>query len=208
MQSAPDADGDATATSEQSASLQRTLHDTADEIAAAKASTADSQQELSGEFGHFQIARELGRGPMGTDYLARDRQLDRDVALKIPQFNGDDQSDQIARFYREARAMATVHHPGLCPVFDVGEIDGVHYLTMAYIEGRSLDEFAKAGKPFPGLQVAALIRKLALVLDKDQNAQNNRRPTGNGVLCNKITSFCCCDSASNGIMAPVDLNLF
>jgi len=157
---------DAAADSRQSESLQPTLHETADDIAAANSSTAAAAQELKGEFGRYQIERELGRGAMGTVYLAHDKQLDRDVALKVPQFSGDDQSDQIARFYREARAMATVHHPGLCPVYDVGEINGVHYLTMAYIEGKPLDEFAKMGKPFPGLQVAALIRKLSLALDE------------------------------------------
>ncbi len=80
----------------------------------------------------------LGSGAMGDVYLADDTQLDRPVALKIPRFADDRDGELIERFYREARAAATVRHPNLCPVYDAGEIDGIHYLSMAFIEGRPL----------------------------------------------------------------------
>ena len=75
---------------------------------------------------------------MGDVYLAEDTQLDRSVALKIPRFADERDGELIERFYREARAAATVRHPNLCPVHDAGEIDGMHYLSMAFIDGRPL----------------------------------------------------------------------
>ena len=75
--------------------------------------------------------------PAGWVYLAHDTQLDRPVALKIPRLSGN-QGLTRDRFLREARAAATVHHAHICPLHDVGEIDSVPYMTMAFIEGRSL----------------------------------------------------------------------
>jgi serine/threonine protein kinase len=88
------------------------------------------------QFGRYRILRELGRGGMGAVYQAHDEQLDREVALKIPQFGTEMNADVLARFYREARSAAALRHPGICPVYDVGEIDGQHYITMAFIKGR------------------------------------------------------------------------
>lgn len=116
-------------------------------------------------FGRYRIIRELGRGAMGAVYLAQDEQLHRQVALKIPQFGADMNRGLLERFYREARAAAALRHPGICPVYDVGEIDGQHYITMAYIEGRPLRDFTKSSKRQAGRQVARVIRKLALALE-------------------------------------------
>jgi hypothetical protein len=102
---------------------------------------------------------------MGAVYLAHDTQLDRPVALKMPHFTADDGPQVLARFYREARSAATVTHPNVCPVYDVGEIDGIPYLTMAFIEGKSLAEFIRA-KPLTPRQAAMLVRKLALALQE------------------------------------------
>ncbi|MFM8285375.1 MAG: serine/threonine-protein kinase, partial [Planctomycetaceae bacterium] len=121
-------------------------------------------------FGRYWIEQELGRGGMGRVYLAHDQQLDRRVALKVPRFAGDEDAELVERFYREARAMATVHHPNLCPVFDVGQMEGRHFLTMAYIEGESLAQFLRrAGKIAPA-QAAELLRKVAAALDKAHHA--------------------------------------
>ncbi len=95
-------------------------------------------------FGRYTLLRLLGKGSMGSVYLAHDSELDRNVAIKFPEF--DDRPDlaaaAIERFRREARAMATVHHPNICPIFDVGQHDGRHYLTMAWIDGQTLSEVA------------------------------------------------------------------
>jgi serine/threonine protein kinase len=103
---------------------------------------------------------------MGSVYLAHDPQLDRRVALKVPHFTAEDGPDVLERFRREARAAATIEHPNICPVYDVGEADGVNYLSMAYIEGRPLSDLLKGGKPQPQRGVAAVVRKLALALEE------------------------------------------
>src|SRR5262249_51140311 len=91
-------------------------------------------------FGRYRILRPLSAGGMGAVYLARDIQLDRLVALKVPRLGDDDQPkpDDLKRFFREARAAAGLLHPNLCPVFDVGQVDGTPYLTMAFLEGSLL----------------------------------------------------------------------
>ncbi|MBT5019666.1 MAG: protein kinase [Planctomicrobium sp.] len=132
-------------------------------------SNSKTTLEIPETFGRYKIKKVLGQGAMGAVYLARDTQLDRDVALKIPKF-GDmsnvDEQEMLARFYREARAAATLRSPNICPVFDVGEIDGQHYITMAYIKGRPLKDFTKSKKKHSEKQIATTIRKLALGLEE------------------------------------------
>lgn len=126
---------------------------------------ARTARQLAGMFGRYRIERKLGAGGMGAVYLALDTQLDRRVALKVPFFGESDGPDVVDRFYREARAMATLQHANLCPVFDVGQSEGVHYLTMALIEGRPLSDDLQTGKTYPAREAATIIRKLALALD-------------------------------------------
>jgi serine/threonine protein kinase len=121
-------------------------------------------ETLPEEFGRYRILKLLGQGGMGAVYLAHDTQLGRDVALKVPNF--DPKRGQILneRFDQEARAAATVQHPNICPIFDVGVIDGIRYLTMAYIDGRPLRDWMGGGKPLSTRQIANLCRKVALAL--------------------------------------------
>ena len=139
------------------------------------ASVANNQRVSSDapptSFGRYKILSELGRGAMGAVYLAQDEQLDRKVALKIPQFGGALNSGLLERFYREARAAGNLRHPGICPVYDVGEIDGQHFITMAFIEGRPLRDFSKSSKRQADKQTARVIRKIAMAMGEahDQN---------------------------------------
>jgi serine/threonine protein kinase len=91
---------------------------------------------------------------MGTVYLAEDMQLGRQVALKTPHFQDDPSGELLQRFYREAQAAATLRHPNICPVHDVGKIDQTHYLSMAYIEGNPLSAFVRSSKAQPERQGA------------------------------------------------------
>ena len=125
--------------------------------------------KLSKRFGRYRIIKRLGRGAMGSVYLAHDTQLDRRVALKVPHFRTEGDASEpnrldVDRFYREARIAATFDHPNLCPVYDVGQIDGIHYLSMAYIKGRALSDYIDPRKPMSPQRVAAVMRKLALAL--------------------------------------------
>jgi hypothetical protein len=129
------------------------------------AARADEPPSLPEQFGRYRILRRLGRGGMGTVYLAHDTQLDRRVALKVPHLRPGNDRDLLRRFEREARAASTLDHPNLCRVYDVGAIDGTPYLSMAYIEGRPLSDEIRARGPFPQRTAAALVRKLALALE-------------------------------------------
>ena len=117
-------------------------------------------------FGRYRLQRLLGRGAMGAVYLAEDTQLSRPVAIKVPTFTDSKEKELLERFYLEARSAATLRNPHICPVYDVGEINGQHYISMAYISGHSLAEVIRANGRQPERQVLLLIRKLALALQE------------------------------------------
>src|SRR5271156_1749239 len=97
--------------------------------------------------GRYVILEELGHGAMGTVYRAKDPSMDRVVALKtiISLALASQQGSEFReRFYREARAAGRLAHPGIVPVFDVGEHEGLPFLGMENISGRNA---AHAGKP-------------------------------------------------------------
>lgn len=119
---------------------------------------------LSGRFGRYQVLQILGQGAMGAVYLAEDTTLRRKVALKIPQFKGQESSESIERFYREARAAATLQHPGICPVYDVGQINGQHFISMAFIDGHPLSDFTRSGAQVSPRAAANVVRRIAEAL--------------------------------------------
>lgn len=121
------------------------------------------------QFGRYKILQELGRGGMGAVFLALDTQLDRNVALKIPLLSDDD-SGAVERFYREARAMATLQHANLCQVYDVNQFERWHFLTMAYIEGEPLSKILRKQGALSPVQGLTLLRTVALALQKAHDA--------------------------------------
>jgi serine/threonine protein kinase len=133
------------------------------------AADAKAAPALPRRFGRYRVLEQLGQGAMGTVYLVRDTQLNRQVALKVPHVRTSDVDGTpdrrvLDRFYREAHAAAILRHPNLCPVYDVGRIDGVPYLTMAYIRGRPLSRYIDRDRPLSLRWAAVLVRKLALAL--------------------------------------------
>src|SRR5215207_3168549 len=101
------------------------------------------RSELVGtEVGTYRIEKLLGAGGMGEVYLASEARLNRRVALKIlpPAFVADD--ERVARFEREARAVSALNHPNLITIYDLGSLDGLHYIAMEYVEGQTLRELA------------------------------------------------------------------
>jgi serine/threonine protein kinase len=88
--------------------------------------------------GRYAVTARIARGGMATVYLALDRRLHREVALKVMHAHLGDDPQFTARFIREARAAARLSHPGVVAVFDQGEDDGLLYLAMEYLEGRTL----------------------------------------------------------------------
>lgn len=129
--------------------------------AAAMEAMINGDDELPEQFGRYRVLEPIGHGSMGAVYLAHDSELDRKIALKIPRFSDPDSEEEIARFYREARAAATLRHPNICQVFDIGEIDGRHFIAMEFISGNPLSVFIAQPKFQPVRKIAATIRKVA-----------------------------------------------
>src|SRR3989442_1341199 len=95
--------------------------------------------------GPYEIVAPLGAGGMGEVYRAKDTRLDRTVAIKIVSsaLAGDAATRQ--RFEREARAVAALSHPHICPLFDVGHQDAVEYLVMEFLDGGTLADRLRKG---------------------------------------------------------------
>jgi serine/threonine protein kinase len=119
---------------------------------------------LPAAFGRYRVLRLLGRGGMGSVYLAEDSQLGRKVALKLPSFGPGESPQRGERFVREARSAALLQHPNVCTVFDAGQIDGRPFLTMAFIDGKPLEEAIDPDAPMPQEEAARIARKVALAL--------------------------------------------
>src|SRR5215472_1522215 len=114
-------------------------------------------------FGRYTLQKQLGRGGMGTVYLAHDPSLDIDVSLKVPHPEIMADAAALERFYREARAAARLAHPNICRIFDVNVVEGQHYLAMAYIEGEPLSARVAEFVADP-VRSARLIRTIALAV--------------------------------------------
>ena len=107
---------------------------------AARAASARAPigSEGSADFGNYELLLEVGRGGMGVVYKARQKGLDRLVAIKMILGNHLASAEQVDRFYDEARAAAKVQDPHVVAIHDVGEIQGQHYFAMEFIDGPSL----------------------------------------------------------------------
>src|SRR5215207_5910623 len=94
------------------------------------------------EVGNYKIEKLLGAGGMGEVYLASESRLNRRVALKFlpSEFVAD--AERVARFEREARAVSALNHPNLITIYDLGNLDDLHYIAMEYVEGQTLRELA------------------------------------------------------------------
>lgn len=125
-------------------------------------SESDEAPDLEGgaEFGEFVLLNEIGRGGMGVVYRAKQRSLNRTVALKMilgGRFAGE---EQVKRFYTEAESVAALHHPNIVSIFEVGEHEGQHYFAMEFVEGSDLTKLVEQS-PLPEKEAAALVQTIA-----------------------------------------------
>ena len=121
----------------------------------------DLQAALAGE---YSLQRELGRGGMGIVYLARDVQLDRDVAIKVLPAQLARTAESRERFVREARTAAGLSHPNIVPIHRVGEAGGFVFFVMSYVEGETLGERLRARGPLPPADTMRVMREVAWAL--------------------------------------------
>src|SRR5262245_52629246 len=122
--------------------------------------TDQARAPVLGEFGDYQLLEEIGRGGQGVVYRARQKSLNRIVALKVIALGHWATQVHLKRFRREAEAAASLEHPCIVPIYEVGDRDGCCYFSMQFIEGGQLDEVVKR-KPMPVRQAVELIAKVA-----------------------------------------------
>ena len=137
----------------------------ADNVAAsANASHDDARTaraaRVLGELGDYELLEEVGRGGQGVVFRARQKSLNRTVALKVINLGPWASPAHLKRFRREAEAAASLDHPGIVPIHEVGEREGQCYFSMNFIEGGQLDEVVRGG-PMPIQTAAKLMAKVA-----------------------------------------------
>jgi TolB-like protein/tRNA A-37 threonylcarbamoyl transferase component Bud32 len=126
--------------------------------------------EMLGELGDYELVEEVGRGGQGVVFRARQKSLNRTVALKVISLGQWASKAHLKRFRREAEAAASLDHPGIVPIYEVGERDGSCYFSMKFVEGGQLDEVVRSATadsscgeraPMSIRQAAELIAKVA-----------------------------------------------
>ena len=122
--------------------------------------TVSEEPSLVGQrVGFYRIINELGRGGMGTVYLAQDVRLKRQVALKLLPSHFTADANRLRRFRQEARAASALNHPNILTIYDIGQADGTHFIAAEYIDGVTLRERMKDARLNPGeaLDIAAQV---------------------------------------------------
>ena len=116
---------------------------------------------------HYRVLQLLGRGGMGEVYLAQDTSLPRKVALKLLPEERQQDAASRTRFLREAESAATINHPFICSIHEIGEFEGTDFIAMEYVEGQSLKDRLDDG-PFPVPKALPIASEIAEALEKAQ----------------------------------------
>jgi len=174
-----------------------TLSDAIETNHIAETTTPTSVASVRHSVQGYEIVRELGRGGMGVVYQAKQKGLNRMVALKMILSGDHAGSGEKDRFRREAEAVAAVQHPNIVQIFEIGEAEGRPYLAFEYVEGGSLAQ-QLGGNPWPSKSAAALVETLARAMQfaHDRGIVHRDLKPGNillnvegGTATPKITDF-------------------
>ncbi len=115
-------------------------------------------------FGDYELVQEIARGGMGVVYRARQVSLNRPVALKMILAGQLASETDVRRFHVEAEASANLDHPGIVPIYEVGQHEGQHFFSMGFVEGQSLSQRLADG-PLPAREAAELIRRVSEAIE-------------------------------------------
>jgi predicted ATPase/serine/threonine protein kinase len=163
--------------------------------AMAQAETGDAIDSMCGRiFSHYQILTKLGAGGMGEVYRARDTRLDREVAIKTLSLDWGSQPDAISRLEKEARAACALNHPNIVTIYELGQVDGTHYIAMELVDGETVRELLATG-PIPFRKAVAIASQIGDALAKAHEIgivhrdlkPENLMVTGDGVC--KVLDF-------------------
>ncbi len=136
------------------ARIQSPFDETVSPAPASAGQTDAGSPALIRYFGDYEITGEIARGGMGVVFRARQMSLNRPVAIKMILAGQLANETDVRRFYTEAEAAANLDHPGIVPIFEVGQYEGQHYFSMGFVEGQSVSQRLADG-PFPPREAAA-----------------------------------------------------
>jgi len=111
--------------------------------------------------GHYQITEKLGEGGMGVVCKARDTHLDRDVAIKVLPAEKVADPDRKRRFIQEAKAASALNHPSIITIYDIDQADGIDFIAMEYVAGKTLDELI----PRKGMRLSLALKYAVQIAD-------------------------------------------
>src|SRR5690349_8893966 len=111
--------------------------------------------------GPYDVLAHVGAGGMGEVYRARDRRLGREVALKVLPASKLTNNDRKQRFIQEAKTASSLNHPNIVTIYDIGSDDGIDYIAMEYVRGRTLDQII----PEKGLRLNETLRLAIAIAD-------------------------------------------
>ncbi len=119
--------------------------------------------------GRYQIERALGSGGMGEVYLAKDSQLQRDIAIKVLTPSQSSDQQWLSRLHREARAAGRINHPGILTIYEIGHSEGIDFIASEFVAGKTLRQLMRSG-PIPLRRSLDIARQIAGALQAAHSA--------------------------------------
>jgi eukaryotic-like serine/threonine-protein kinase len=111
-------------------------------------------------FGSYEILQQLGAGGMGEVYRAKDTRLDREVAIKTLSLDRCSQPEALSRFEQEARSACALNHPNIVTIYELGQVNGTHYIAMELVDGETVRKLLASG-PIPFRKAVAIAAQIA-----------------------------------------------
>ena len=133
------------------------------ETMAAVGDSTDQANPPSSRFGDYDLIEKIGQGGMGVIYRARQQKLNRVVAVKMIRAGKLASPSDIQRFQSEAEAIGRLEHPQIVPIYEVDQVEGIHFFSMAFVDGEDLAQKLRQG-PLPQRQAAQLVGEIALAI--------------------------------------------